>query len=414
MYLSGCTSLKQFSNQKKIQSEIKSSDVFSKHFAGLAIYDPETDEYLVEQNADKHFIPASTTKLLTFYAAISTIGDTLIGLRYEHSGDSILIQGTGDPTFLHPKFDKQPVLEFLQNVPDSLMIVLTNGEVNRRYGSGWAWDDYQYNFQVELSSFPVHGNYVSISVSDTGLFVQPSVFKDLVEINGIHHRRRSELYNYFVVSGEKGTKNLPYKTSNRLVAQMLQEELGRKIQYWDTTLNLTNTVSSLNAPFVYHRMLQASDNFLAEQLLLMSSNYAGFRWDTDKFIQSIKLNDFKSFSNLPVWRDGSGLSRYNLVTPRSMTELLVLIKNETGIEKAKSYLPTGGVSGTIKNWYKADQPYVFAKTGTLSNVHCLSGYIETKSGKTLVFSFMNNNYTNGSSIVKKEMQRVLEMISDRF
>ncbi|MCR9251011.1 MAG: D-alanyl-D-alanine carboxypeptidase, partial [bacterium] len=206
----------------------------------------------------------------------------------------------------------------------------------------------------------------------------------------------------------------PYKTSNRLVAQMLHEELGRKIQYWDTTLNLTNTVTSLNAPAVYHRMLKASDNFLAEQLLLMSSNHAGFRWDTDKFIQSIKLHDFKSFSKLPVWRDGSGLSRYNLVTPRSMTELLVLIKNEMGIEKAKSYLPAGGVSGTIKNWYKADQPYVFAKTGTLSNVHCLSGYIETKSGKTLVFSFMNNNYTNGSSIVKKEMQRVLEMISDRF
>ncbi|MCR9251599.1 MAG: D-alanyl-D-alanine carboxypeptidase, partial [bacterium] len=203
LYLSGCASLKQFSNQKKIQSEIKSSDIFGKHFAGLVVYDPATEEYLVEQNADKHFIPASTTKLLTFYAAISTIGDTLIGLKYEYSGDSILIQGTGDPTFLHPKFDKQPVLEFLQNVPDSLMIVLTNGEVNHRYGSGWAWDDYQYNFQAELSSFPVHGNYVSISVSDTGVFVQPSVFKDLVEINGIHHRRRSELYNYFVVSSEK-------------------------------------------------------------------------------------------------------------------------------------------------------------------------------------------------------------------
>lgn len=380
----------------------------------MALYDPETGEYLVEQNADKHFIPASTTKLLTFYAAISTIGDTLVGLKYEYTGDSILIQGTGDPTFLHPKFDKQPVLEFLQNVADSLTIVLTNGEVNQRYGSGWAWDDYQSNFQVELSNFPVHGNYVSISVSDSGVFVQPSVFKDLVEINGIHHRRRSELYNYFVVSGEKGTKDLPFKTSNRLVAQMLQEELGRKVQYWDTTLNLTNTVSSLNAPAVYHRMLKASDNFLAEQLLLMSSNHEGFRWDTDKFIQSIKLNDFKSFSNLPVWRDGSGLSRYNLVTPRSMTEVLILIKNEIGIEKAKSYLPAGGVSGTIKNWYKADQPYVFAKTGTLSNVHCLSGYLETKSGKTLVFSIMNNNYTNGSTIVKKEMQRVLEMVRDRY
>ena len=80
-------------------------------------------------------------------------------------------------------------------------------------------------------------------------------------------------------------------------------------------------------------------------------------------------------------------------------------------------LPIGGVDGTIKNWYAPDEdeaPYVFAKTGTLSNNHSLSGFVKTKKGKLLTFSFMNNNYSGSSSEVKFEMEKVLRMVRDRY
>ena len=75
---------------------------------------------------------------------------------------------------------------------------------------------------------------------------------------------------------------------------------------------------------------------------------------------------------------------------------------------------TGGVSGTIKNWYAAEQPYVFAKTGTLKHNHSLSGYLKTNSGKTLIFSFMNNHYPFSSTQVKTEMQSLLEDIRENY
>ena len=78
---------------------------------------------------------------------------------------------------------------------------------------------------------------------------------------------------------------------------------------------------------------------------------------------------------------------------------------------------TGGESGTIRNYYKSDAgmpPYVYAKTGTLSMSNALSGYLFTKSGKILMFSFLLNNYTLPSNDLKKEMEKVLYTLHSRY
>ncbi|HEY1008107.1 MAG TPA: D-alanyl-D-alanine carboxypeptidase, partial [Sphingobacteriaceae bacterium] len=110
--------------------------------------------------------------------------------------------------------------------------------------------------------------------------------------------------------------------------------------------------------------------------------------------------------------DGSGLSRQDLFTPRSMIRLCELIYDEFEGREAELFdlLPQGGKTGTIRNYFKADKPFVFAKTGTLSNNVNLTGYLVTKKGKRLAFSFMNNNYTQPTTDIRKEMDRILTAI----
>jgi len=77
--------------------------------------------------------------------------------------------------------------------------------------------------------------------------------------------------------------------------------------------------------------------------------------------------------------------------------------------------PSGGEFGTLKNWYAGNsRPYIYAKSGTLGNNYSLSGYLITNSGKTFIFSFMNNHYTKPTNEVKKSMQTVLELLRDQY
>ena len=77
--------------------------------------------------------------------------------------------------------------------------------------------------------------------------------------------------------------------------------------------------------------------------------------------------------------------------------------------------PVGGKSGTIEEYFAGNpKPYIYAKSGALGNNYSLSGYLITNSGETLIFSFMNNHYTNATSDVKKRMQLIFESLRDNY
>ena len=83
-------------------------------------------------------------------------------------------------------------------------------------------------------------------------------------------------------------------------------------------------------------------------------------------------------------------------------------------ERLFALLAIGGVSGTLKSNYKAEKPYVYGKTGTLRNNHMLSGFLLTQSGRTLIFSWMNNNFTKSSADVRRRMEEVLKNIYEKY
>ncbi|MEZ4905803.1 MAG: D-alanyl-D-alanine carboxypeptidase [Spirosomataceae bacterium] len=178
------------------------------------------------------------------------------------------------------------------------------------------------------------------------------------------------------------------------------------------------TLYSLPVDAMYRRMLQESDNMMAEQIMLMvaaqiDANNAGF--DTEKGIDYAKKQLLADLPDEPIWKDGSGLSRYNLFTPRSIIKLLAKIYAKVpDQERLFGLMPIGGKAGTIRNQYKNKPPFVFAKTGTLSNNYSLSGYLRTKKGKILLFSLMNTHFTRPTSEIRREVERILTEIYEKY
>jgi D-alanyl-D-alanine carboxypeptidase/D-alanyl-D-alanine-endopeptidase (penicillin-binding protein 4) len=156
-------------------------------------------------------------------------------------------------------------------------------------------------------------------------------------------------------------------------------------------------------------MMHRSDNFFAEQSLLMVSNeHLGYMNDA-KIIDTLLKTDFKDLPQKPRWADGSGLSRYNLFTPQDFVTILNKIKNEFGMERVKTIFPTGG-EGTISSYYKADSGYIYAKTGTLSGVVAFSGFLYTKKGKLLIFSTLVNNHQASATEVRRSVERFIQKL----
>nr|WP_237690479.1 D-alanyl-D-alanine carboxypeptidase/D-alanyl-D-alanine-endopeptidase [Salegentibacter lacus] len=411
---------------KPLNKIFTESPVFKQGFAGFMVIDPEENKTLYSHNTNKYFTPASNTKLFTFYAGLKILGDSIPALKYLIENDTLYFKATGDPSFLNENLPNSSVFEFLKNNKNHLTYVAPI-YTEKHQGPGWAWDDYNAYYSAERTAFPIYGNMVGFDFEKNKEFpvVSPRIFKDSLASSKdslISARIIRDINsNRFQFNNQKKqsdfSQSVPFKISSEILVKLLNDTLQKPvslIQNSELNKKLDKTQYSVPADSVYKEMLKVSDNFIAEQILIMAAGKLSDTLKSDIAIDYMKENYLKDLPDEPMWYDGSGLSRYNLFTPRSMVRLLQKIKAEVSQEELLEMLPTGGHSGTIKNYYKAEEPYVFAKTGTLKNNHSLSGYLKTKNGKILIFSFMNSNYTVPSAVLKAEMEKVLLNIRDNY
>jgi D-alanyl-D-alanine carboxypeptidase/D-alanyl-D-alanine-endopeptidase (penicillin-binding protein 4) len=129
----------------------------------------------------------------------------------------------------------------------------------------------------------------------------------------------------------------------------------------------------------------------------------------EKIIDTLLSGALADLPQKPSWVDGSGLSRYNLFTPQDFVALLIKFKNEFGMDRMKRILPTGGY-GTLKNRYLAGSGYVFAKTGSMNGVVCLSGYVYTVKKHLLEFSILVNNEMSAAPAIRRDMEIYVESL----
>jgi D-alanyl-D-alanine carboxypeptidase/D-alanyl-D-alanine-endopeptidase (penicillin-binding protein 4) len=414
-----CTTSQKLSNKKPYAKLIDTSQVFAQNFTGMAIYDIDQKKTLFERNADRYFTPASNTKLFTYYACIKTLGDSIPALRYIIKGDTLVFWGTGDPTFFHHDLKNTKAFEFLKSYKNSKFLSFSDGNfTNSAMGEGWAWDDFNDYYSAEISPLPMYGNIVRVNIDKGAYTLKPSIFENsFYKKDEGSNITRTQTDNVFLLPKSmlqktNYTQDIPYKTFTGLTQQLLIDTLKRNVSLAHIPVPKdAKTVYSMPSEDVYRLMMQESDNMLAEHLLLLCGAVLKDSLNSSFVIKSISEKYLQDLPDAPKWVDGSGLSRYNLFTPRSIIKLLEKIRAEVPQQKLYSILPIGGQSGTLKNGYKTiDKPFIFAKTGSLSGVYNLSGYLITKKGKTLLVSFMNNNFNQSTTKVRKEVEKILTWI----
>ncbi|HSF53294.1 MAG TPA: D-alanyl-D-alanine carboxypeptidase [Algoriphagus sp.] len=400
----------------KLESSIGDQSFFSGHLTGFMLYDLDSQQVLFEKNSQIRFVPASTTKIWTLFSSILILQDSTQTLRYVPSGDTIKIWGSGDPSWKYKEFQQPDFQKLL--APYSVVQFSDANQVSPGFGYGWQWDDYYYDYSAERSSLPIYGNLVEVRKVGNQPTVFPLLFQSAIRmttkpIKELERDFHSNTFAYNPATFLGREKYIPFLTQPDLLVQLASEETGKKWIYSDESLPKDHQVLRGSPLFpILKEMVLESDNFLAEQLMFMVSDRLFGEIDTERAIEYILKTHLSDLPDQPKWVDGSGLSRHNLFTPRSMVAIFDKLYRILPEKDLYDLLPTGGKTGTLKNSFQAAQPYIFAKTGTMSNNYSLIGLIKTKSGKTYCFAFMNSNYPYGASVVRREVEKVLVMVRD--
>lgn len=410
-FITNCAQLKQIRSSDALANAVNLKN--SLHHSGFLMVDLKQNDTLYAYNNNRFFIPASTIKLFTLYTALRCLSDTLPALKYHQDNRKLIAIPVGDPTWLHPHFKNKKPLEFLEQF-DSIFLY-TDNYYDEKLGLGWAWEDYPYYFSPERSSLPLYGNVLSIKMGDS-LKVKPAHFFNQVNFNASKSGREWGDNRFYIAVLEKDSLQIPYITSKELTRTLLSKAISKPIIILDSIpKNNWNILPSISRDSVLKRMLQKSDNFLAEQLMLLCASTIS---DSLSFkrVKDFIINDYlNTIAQKPRWVDGSGLSRYNLFTPKSMVYLLGKLHSETDSIRLFSLLPKWNQNGTIPESDEAfDDAFIFAKSGSMSNVYNLCGFLKTKSGRLFAFSFMNNHFRKPSREIRQHIFHTLQSVHDAY
>ena len=419
--LASCSTQKQIN--KQASQLIYNSKALKSAHVGITIYDDSTKTFLYNYNGDKFFIPASTTKLFTLFAGLTFLPDSLLAAKVALDNGTIIVQSTGDPTFLHPDFPNQPLLKFLQN--ENIEVIRINTSfASESFGRGWSWDDFQETYMAERDPFPLYGNLATIKFQGDSIITNPPSIAPFVSgkpTEGypwkVSRTIGGHLYSIDTTKGSTANEKKVTMAMDKglFASRYLADTLHKTVLTEYTSMAPWQGLPIYSQPkdSLFKIMMHRSDNFFAEQTIMMTSYQFLGEMNDVKMIDTMLKTTFADAPQKPKWADGSGLSRYNLFSPNDMVWVLDKLKDSFGVERIKVILPTAN-EGTLKGMFTGYENSIFAKSGSLSNNYCLSGYLFTKQNKRLTFSVMVNNYRADYAVVKKEVESFLTGIIQKY
>jgi D-alanyl-D-alanine carboxypeptidase/D-alanyl-D-alanine-endopeptidase (penicillin-binding protein 4) len=417
MILSACS-------VRQAQKTLLNSEGVKGAHVGIAIYNDSKEQWLSKYQSDHYFTPASNVKILATYLGLQFLGDSLPGWKMAENADTLFLMPLGDPSFMHPEFKHQPVVDIIKNTNKQVVIVGNNQDQFEIFGSGWSWADYAEDYQPERSRMPIYGNVVHFYQSNKKLeAIKPFYFfKDIVDLGKAEEKNwsRSRTGNRFFTTNENNKSKyfqVPFSQEDMPMVkalELLNDTLGKKISFQkQSTLPATSykTIKTVATDSLLKIMMLRSDNFYADQIVLMASEQLFGKMDDAALLDSTKKLFFADLPQKMRWADGSGLSRYNLNTPENYIAILQQMHAKFGEARVKNIFEKGG-EGTISAYYKNFPGTMYAKTGTLGGQVALSGFIYTPKQQKLYFSVLVANHMSPSSTqVRRAVETYLTKVT---
>ena len=407
--VTGCVTLMKTAHLNSPRGELRhqidsltSQPVFRNANWGVLIVNPRTGDTLYSKNAGKLFMPASNMKIITSAAALTLLGpDYTYRTTFLTNGEvrdslldgDLLVIGRGDPTVNDTMRGTATIV--MDALADSIrahgirQITGTLARVGNAFpdsihGYGWEWDDLGENYGAGVDELIF--NY---GMAPTTLRPPPDTVRD-------------SLYS--------GPAKDPAKAyldalNDALVRKHITVDAGVMDSILPTPIKMDTLFVLVSPPLrdILPALMKPSQNQIAEILLKTIGLERGGMGTADS-ARKIVGQQLLAWGVQPdgfVIRDGSGLSRHDLLTPETIVRVLDRIQRDTAFAVYYNAMPIAGVDGTLKDRMKGTpaEGNVHAKTGSISAARSLSGYVTSADGERLIFSILANNWTTPTADV---------------
>jgi D-alanyl-D-alanine carboxypeptidase/D-alanyl-D-alanine-endopeptidase (penicillin-binding protein 4) len=448
-----------------IDSMIDAPQFANAHW-GILIVDPGRAETLYAHNAGKLFMPASNMKILTSASALARFGPdyrytTTFAARGRIAGGTLagdlVVTGRGDPSVSDHMLGDAMIP--LRAIADSIVArgithiagrVVAGGDAfpGEVLGYGWSYDDFEDSYSAPIDEllfnegFSVlhvragaqRGDPVTVDVTPARTIPRVQNVARTVDASSDTARRQARTLRArkdsatwdVVVEGDipaRDTMSIEvthHDPSGAYLAAVTEALRGKGVLIDAAPVDsvaAVETLATLSSPplsEILKALMKPSQNQIAEMLfrtLALDATGSG-RADSASAVVQRQLAEWGVVPSEAVIRDGSGLSRYDYISPRTVVRILDAMRRSPHFRVYYDALPIAGVDGTIRNRMKGTpaEGNVHAKTGSVALSRSLSGYVTTANGRVLIFSFLSNNWT----VPVRDVERVQDAIGARL
>ncbi len=459
-----------------LQAEIDTildDPAFHNAYWGVMVQSVESGQILYRKNPRRLFMPASNTKLVTAAVSLTQLGldhrfttrlnacgsiDAVTGTL---SGDLIVVGG-GDPTFSSRFDEKGDALATFRDWADSLRahgITRIEGDIvgdddlfdDVHIGPGWAWDYLGAAYAAEIGALLFNEGALALQFVPGDSVGRPATVSlqpqtSYVSLHGtasttddstsvpLHASRRPfandiDLGGAIWIGRDSLTRYVAPHDPTLFFVTVLWETLrlhGVAVSGAPVDRDTRDTDCDSDTLLFAHRspslgqimrpFLKESQNQIGEMLLryLGATATDTGSVDTGRRIVSSALTSWGIPDDSYVYYDGSGLSRYNYLTPEAVVRVLITMARREEFTVFYDALPVAGVDGTLEQRMLGSRAAgnARAKTGFISNARALSGYVTAKDGELLAFSIIANNFNTPVRPVEYVQDLIVERLAN--